>query len=70
MKKTLCLLFTLTVALLLAMPASAVRWPLHKHGKSEATEHGKSHQKHAKKKGATQGEKEGQEGTNPGQANQ
>ena len=69
MKKTLCLLFTLTVALLLAMPASAV-WPFHKHSKSQVTENGKSHQKHAKKKGATQGEQAGQEGTSTGQANQ
>jgi hypothetical protein len=70
MKKTLCLLFTLTVALALAVPASAMHWPLHKHGKSQAIENGKAHEKHAKKKGATKGKKEGQEGTAPNQGNQ
>ncbi len=72
MKKILTVLFTLTVALSLAMPAWAVRWPLHlhKHAKSEATENGKAHEQHAKKKGATKGKKQGQEGATPGQANQ
>jgi hypothetical protein len=69
MKKILTLLFTLTVALSLAMSAWAIRWPfhLHKHAKAEATtDNTKAHDLHAKKKGATKGKKEGQEGTNPG----
>lgn len=72
MKKILTLLFTLTVALSLAMPASAVRWPfhLHKHAKSEATENGKAHEQHAKKKGATEGKKKGQKGSSPALGNQ
>ncbi len=73
MKKILTILFTLTVALSLAMPASAIRWPLHlhKHAKSEATtDNGKAHDPHAKKKGATEGKKKGQKGSNPALGNQ
>ena len=58
MKKLFTLLTTLAVAFSLTMPVYA------KGGrkKSDTTGHkGKAHMQHAKKKGATKGEKEGQE---------
>ncbi len=71
MKKLLTLLATFAVAVSLAMPVYAKKGEKgEKGGKKETastTQHGKAHEKHAKKKGATKGEKEGQEETNPGQ---
>ncbi len=68
MKKLLTLLFTAAVAISLSTPASA-KW-LHRKKKdtAESSESTKAHAKHAKKKGATEGTKAGQEGTNPGDA--
>lgn len=68
MKKLLTLLATFAVAVSLAMPVYAKKGE--KGGKKETastTQHGKAHEMHGKKKGATKGKKEGQEGTNPGQ---
>ena len=55
MKKLLTLLATLAVAFSFTMPAFAKR------GKKPKENEGKAHKQHAKKKGATKGEKEGQE---------
>lgn len=68
MRKLVTLMATLAVAFALAIPASA------KHNKSKkesasTTETGNAHAKHAKKKGATEGKKKGQEGANPGKSN-
>jgi ABC-type sugar transport system substrate-binding protein len=67
MKKSLTLLFTVAVACALAMPvAASAKW-FHKKKKDNATTtetSGKSHQKHAKKHGASKGMKAGQQGTN------
>ena len=68
-KKLFTLLFTLAVATAMAMPASA-KW-IHKKKKdnAETTETTKAHKKHSKKKGATEGSKEGQQDSNPGKSN-
>lgn len=64
MKKFLTVLFAISVATSLAMPVFAKKH----HKKSKDTDttlestSGKAHKKHAKKKGATEGQKEGQEG--------
>ncbi len=64
MKRLLTLFVALVVAGSLAMPVYAQK----KGGKKAAAatgEHGKAHEKHAKKKGATEGKKKGQQGTTP-----
>lgn len=68
MKKMVTLFCTLAVALSLSAPLLAARGRKDKDKKESAasTETGKAHEKHAKKKGATKGKKEGQEGSNPG----
>ncbi len=55
MKKLFTLLATLAVAFSLTMPVYA------KVGKKKSDTKGQAHKQHAKKKGATKGEKEGQE---------
>ena len=63
LKKLLTLLFTFAVAFSLTTPTFAK-----KGGKKESaatSKEGKAHKKHAKKKGATKGKKEGQQGTSP-----
>ena len=63
MKKFLTVLFAVAFSTTLAMPAFARKH----HKKSKDTDStmqsdsGKAHKKHAKKKGATEGQKEGQE---------
>jgi hypothetical protein len=65
MKKFTTLLFTLAIAFSLAVPVSA-KWPhLRKKHTATTSEQSKSHEKHAKKKGATKGKKEGQQATAP-----
>jgi hypothetical protein len=64
MKKFLTLLFTVMVASALAVPASAKLFHRNKKQNAESSEQGKAHKKHSKKKGATEGMKTGQEGTN------
>ena len=61
MKKLLALLMVFAVALSLSAPTFATK----EEKKEAATSEGKSHKKHAKKKGATKGKKEGQQGTAP-----
>jgi len=65
MKKLLTLLFALAVACSLSTPTFAT-----KDEKKEAAagSEGQAHKKHAKKKGATKGKKEGQQGTTPAEA--
>lgn len=61
MKKYLTLLFMLTVGFSLTLPGFA-KWPHKKSkGTTSTTEQGKAHKKHAKNKGATEGQKKGQE---------
>ena len=67
MKKTLSLLLALTVVCSLAMLTFAQE----KKGKGKesatASQTGKAHEKNAKKKGATEGKKKGQQGLAPGE---
>lgn len=64
MKKVLSVLIILAVALSLSAPAFARH---HKKSKDTAatTETGKTHMKHSKKKGATEGQKAGQQEATP-----
>ena len=62
MKKLLTLLFAFAVAFSLTMPTFAKK---DEKKEATATTEGKAHKKHAKKKGATKGKKEGQLGTSP-----
>ena len=62
MKKLLTFLLTVAVAFSLTMPTLAKKG---EKKESSATSEGKAHKKHAKKKGATKGKKEGQQGTSP-----
>ena len=68
MKKLLTLLATVAVAVSLAMPVFAQKEGKKPKETASSSEYGQAHKKHAKKKGATEGKKEGQEGTTPGQA--
>jgi hypothetical protein len=65
MKKLLTVLCTLAVAFSLTMPVLAAQG-----GQKEAatsSHHHKAHKKHTKKKGATEGQKKGQQGQEPAQ---
>jgi len=66
MKKLLTVLCTLAVAFSLAMPVFAKKHQAKKETAS-TSEQGKAHQKHAKKKGATEGQKAGQQAQEPAQ---
>ena len=70
MKKLFTLLATLAVAVSLAMPVYAKGQEKGKEAAAPAAgaHHAKAHRMHAKKKGATKGKKEGQEGTAPAEA--
>jgi hypothetical protein len=69
MKKAFTLFCTLVVALALALPASAKKHNSKKGEKAEVSQtNGKAHKKHASKKGASKGKKEGQQGAAPGPA--
>jgi hypothetical protein len=70
MKKLFTLLATLAVAVSLAMPVYANGQEKGKEAAAPAagSHHAKAHRMHAKKKGATKGKKEGQEGTAPAEA--
>jgi len=59
MKKLLTLFAALAMATTLSMPAFAAKKHTKK-GAATAQTHSKKHMKHAKKKGATEGEKKGQ----------
>jgi len=63
MKNLLTVLCTLAVALSLGMPAFAKKGE--KKETATTSQHSKAHHKHAKKKGATEGKKEGQQGQEP-----
>ena len=63
MKKLLIVLCTLAVALALGMPAFAKKGE--KKETATSSQQGKAHKKHAKKKGAAEGKKEGQQGQQP-----
>ncbi len=63
MKKVLSTLCILAVAFSLSAPAFAKQSK--KSTQTSATETGKAHMKHSKKKGATAGQKQGQLGTAP-----
>lgn len=70
MKKLLSLLCTIAVALALATPVFA-KGQANPKGKANkeavtSTHRGKAHHMRAKKKGATEGKKKGQQATNPG----
>jgi hypothetical protein len=72
MKKLLTLLCTIAVAFALTLPVFAKaqgkgKGKAHKEA-ATTSEHGQAHEKHAKKKGATEGKKKGQQGTNPSEA--
>ena len=68
MKKLFTLLATLAVAVSLAMPVYAKGQEKGKEAAAPGAHHAKAHRMHAKKKGATKGKKEGQEGTAPAEA--
>jgi hypothetical protein len=61
MKRLLTLILAFAVALTLSAPTFATK----EEKKETATSDGKAHKKHAKKKGADKGKKEGQQGTAP-----
>jgi hypothetical protein len=63
MKKLLTLLLAFALAFSFTMPTFAKKGEKNK--ESAVTTGGKAHQKHAKKKGATKGKKQGQQGTSP-----
>ena len=64
MKKLLALVFAVAVAFSLSTPTFAMKDEKEKK-EGATTSEGKEHKKHAKKKGATKGKKEGQQGTAP-----
>ena len=65
MKKLATMLFASAIALSLSMPVFAKKHEKKAPAATASTEQGQAHHKHAKKKGATEGKKEGQQETAP-----
>ena len=65
MKKLVTLFFALAVALSLSVPVFAKNHEKKAKASTASTEQSQAHTKHAKKKGATEGKKEGQQGSTP-----
>jgi hypothetical protein len=65
MRKIVTLLCAFAVALSLSVPVFAKHHEKKAKAAAASTEQGQTHAKHAKKKGATEGKKEGQQETAP-----
>ena len=65
MRKIVTLLCAFVVALSLSVPVFAKHHEKHAKGAAASAEQGEAHAKHAKKKGATEGKKEGQQESAP-----
>ena len=65
MKKFVTMLFALAVALSLSVPVFAKGQEKKAKASTASTEHSQAHAKHAKKKGTTEGKKEGQQSSTP-----
>jgi hypothetical protein len=65
MKKVITTLSALAIAISLSAPMFAKEHAKKSKGAAATTEQGQAHTKHAKKKGATEGKKAGQQETTP-----